>query len=207
MKRLLCSLFLCLWVGQVAYALNDAQPEILCTDSLNACISNEPFDMDSLRSGPDAIVVAQNANKKRQHAPRSMPSKRPATGGRVFVFNPKRLAWGAYNANGELIRSGRASGGKGYCRDVRRRCRTPIGHFRVYRKGSSGCRSSKFPLGRGGAPMPYCMFFYHGFAIHGSPDVPNYNASHGCVRVLPSAAQWLHGNFIRHGTKVIVQPY
>lgn len=207
MKRLCSLLFLWLWVGHFALAFNDNEPEILCTDSLDACVSSEPFSMDALREGPEAIVIAHNGKKKHKRVNRSMPKKRPATGGRVFVFNPRRLAWGAYNANGKLIRSGRASGGKGYCRDVRRRCRTPSGNFRVYRKGTGRCRSSKFPLGRGGAPMPHCMFFYHGFAIHGSPDVPNYNASHGCIRVLPSAAQWLHGNFIRHGTKVIVKPY
>ncbi len=28
---------------------------------------------------------------------------------------------------------------------------------------------------------PY--YFWRGFAIHGSPSVPNYPASHGCIRV------------------------
>lgn len=55
--------------------------------------------------------------------------------------------------------------------------------------------------------MPYCMFFRGNYAIHGSPDVPNYNASHGCIRVLPSAARWLSRNFIRIGTTVIVRSY
>jgi lipoprotein-anchoring transpeptidase ErfK/SrfK len=137
----------------------------------------------------------------------SFPEKRAATGNATFIFDPRKLKWAAYDRNGNLIRTGKASGGKGYCRDVGRACRTPRGIYTVYHKGSSGCKSSKYPIGRGGAPMPYCMFFHRGYAIHGSPDVPNYNASHGCIRVLPSAAKWLSRNILHHGATVIVKPY
>lgn len=147
-------------------------------------------------------------HKKRHYrSSRSAPRSIKAHGRKTFVFNPRTLTWGAYTANGRLVKSGRASGGRGYCPDVKRRCRTPVGHFSVYRKGAASCRSSKYPLGRGGAPMPHCMFFRGGYAIHGSPNVPNHNASHGCIRVPPSDARWLHRNFITHGTKVIVRPY
>ncbi len=109
-----------------------------------------------------------------------------SSNGKVFVFDPRRLKWYAYN-DGQMVNSGPASGGRGYCSDVRRRCYTPVGQFAVYSKGGSGCRSGKYPIRRsgrnGGAPMPYCMFFRHGFGIHGSPDVPAHNASHGCIRV------------------------
>ena len=134
------------------------------------------------------------------------PRKRPATGRRVFIFSPRLLRWAAYDANGRLVRTGRASGGRGYCRDIGRSWRTPRGVFRVKSKGSKYCRSSRYPRPRGGAPMPYCTFFYGHYAIHGSPDVPNYNASHGCIRVKPHAAAWLSG-FLRIGTTVIVRPY
>ncbi len=137
----------------------------------------------------------------------AFPQKRKSTGNRVFIFSPRKLMWAAYSSNGTLLKTGRASGGKGYCPDVRRSCRTPRGSFKIYSKGSPSCRSSKYPLGRGGAPMPYCMFFYRGYAIHGSPNVPNHNASHGCIRVRPDAAKWLSQNFIRHGTTVLVTPY
>lgn len=133
--------------------------------------------------------------------------QRVATGRKTFIFDPRKLRWYAYNASGKLVKSGRASGGKHYCPDVRRACRTPVGSFSIHRKGSRYCKSSKYPLGRGGAPMPYCMFFHRGYAIHGSPDVPNHNASHGCIRVQPGSARWLHGNFITNGTKVIVRSY
>ncbi|EHL30252.1 hypothetical protein LDG_7762 [Legionella drancourtii LLAP12] len=55
--------------------------------------------------------------------------------------------------------------------------------------------------------MPYCMYFSKNYAIHGSYEVPNYNASHGCVRLIPSDARWLSRNFMKIGTKVIIKPY
>lgn len=127
--------------------------------------------------------------------------------GNTFVFNPNTLSWKAINANGTVIRTGRGSGGKKYCADIRRGCKTPSGVYSVISKGGSGCRSSRYPVGRGGAPMPYCMFFSKYYAIHGSYDLPNHNASHGCVRVSPKDASWLSHNFIKIGTKVIIKPY
>lgn len=137
----------------------------------------------------------------------SMPGKRPATGKKAFVFSPAHHAWGAYDVDGNLINEGRASGGQEYCADINRPCRTPSGHYRVVRKGGPDCKSSKFPVGKGGAPMPYCTFFHGGFAVHGSSDVPNRNASHGCVRVTPDSARWLSQNFFKIHTQVIVEPY
>jgi hypothetical protein len=126
---------------------------------------------------------------------------------RVFIFDPHQLEWAAYDSNGEFVRKGIASGGQDYCQDTGKACKTPGGTFRVYNKGGPGCVSSKFPLGRGGAPMPYCMFFKGGFAIHGAYELPNYNASHGCIRVLPSDAEWLNNNFMEIGTIVHVIKY
>jgi lipoprotein-anchoring transpeptidase ErfK/SrfK len=125
----------------------------------------------------------------------------------TFVFNPKTLTWKAINDRGQVVRVGKGSGGRHYCPDIHRECRTPNGTYSVISKGGAGCRSSRYPVGHGGAAMPYCMFFSKYYAIHGSYDVPNYNASHGCVRVKPSEAHWLSKNFVRVGTKVIIQPY
>lgn len=125
----------------------------------------------------------------------------------TFIFNPNNLTWTAINQNGKVIRTGKGSGGRSYCPDIHRRCKTPSGTFHVRSKGGSACRSSRYPVGRGGAPMPYCMFFSQYYAIHGSSDVPNRNASHGCVRVRPSDARWLSQHFIKIGTKVIIKPY
>ena len=142
----------------------------------------------------------------------SQPSVKPLmqlaakNSGRVFVFNPRSHKWYAYE-NGRLVKSGRASGGAHYCRDVGRACRTPRGVFYVQRKGPAHCRSSRYPKPRGGARMDYCMFFSKHYAIHGSHHVPRKNVSHGCIRVTRSAAKWLHRNFIRIGTKVVVKNY
>jgi len=54
--------------------------------------------------------------------------------------------------------------------------RTPRGAFRIERK-IAGWRVSH--LGR----LYYPSYFIGGFAIHGSPSVPVYPASHGCVRL------------------------
>ena len=124
-----------------------------------------------------------------------------------FVFSPRTLQWQAINADGKVVRSGHGSGGRGYCPDIKRSCHTPTGTYSVLSKSGSGCHSSRYPVGKGGAPMPYCMFFSKYYAIHGSPDVPNRNASHGCIRVVPSDARWLNQNFVHIGTKVVVKPY
>ena len=124
---------------------------------------------------------------------------------KTFVYNPRTLRWKAMK-NGKVVRSGRGSGGANYCKDVKRACRTPTGTYRIISKRGRHCKSSRYPLGRGGAPMPYCLFFSKYYAIHGSPNVPKYNASHGCIRVQPSAARWLHG-FLNIGSKVIVKSY
>lgn len=127
--------------------------------------------------------------------------------GNTFIFNPNTLTWKAVDANGQVIRTGRGSGGRSYCPDTHRGCKTPSGVFRVVSKGGAGCRSSRFPIGRGGSPMPYCMFFSKNYAIHGSYEVPNHNASHGCVRVTPKDANWLSHHFVKVGTKVVIKPY
>jgi lipoprotein-anchoring transpeptidase ErfK/SrfK len=51
------------------------------------------------------------------------------------------------------------------------------------------------------APMPHSIFFYHGFAIHGTNEVRNLGrpASHGCIRLSPGNARTLYGLVSRHG--------
>ena len=57
--------------------------------------------------------------------------------------------------------------------------------------------------------MPFCMYFHGGYALHGSSEVPGYNASHGCVRMFTQDAEWLNKKFISIGgnksTEVIIQ--
>lgn len=130
-----------------------------------------------------------------------------AGGEKVILVDPNVHAWGAYDASGALVRSGLVTAGAHYCPDVGRPCRTKAGSFRIFSLGSSSCKSSKYPLPRGGAPMPYCMYFNKNQALHGSNEVREANLSHGCVRLRVGDAEWIRFNFANVGTKVIVRPY
>ena len=136
------------------------------------------------------------------------PLKLAATGERQFVFDPKASAWAAYDENGIRLMTGSGSGGKNMCEDVNQPCRTVTGTFHVYNKRGADCKSGEYPVETfGGAKMPYCMYFFRGFTIHAAFDVPPMPSSHGCIRVVPSAAKWLNEQFITIGTKVTVLSY
>jgi lipoprotein-anchoring transpeptidase ErfK/SrfK len=60
------------------------------------------------------------------------------------------------------------------------------------------------------APMPYSIFFYGGFAIHGSYEIARIGrpASHGCIRLHPADAAVLFGLVEHEGmrnTTIVVQ--
>jgi hypothetical protein len=73
---------------------------------------------------------------------------------------------------------------------------TPRGRFTVYRK-VNGWR--KAPLGM----IYYPNYFNEGWAIHGSASVPNYPASHGCIRIPNITAKELY-DITPVGTVVLV---
>lgn len=138
------------------------------------------------------------------------------TGSKTIYISQKELAWGAYDAEGNLVWWGPVSPGKPYCSDIRKPCKTPDGIFYAQWKEGLNCISSQFPLrnkqgGKGGAPMPYCIHFWGGYALHGALVVPGYADSHGCVRMFIEDAQWLNQHFIdlpkngQLGTRIIIQ--
>ena len=59
---------------------------------------------------------------------------------------------------------------------------TRDGDYRVYRKLA----------GYSGGRLYYPSYFDGLRALHGWPEVPTYNASHGCVRLPMWSAQWVH---------------
>jgi peptidoglycan hydrolase-like protein with peptidoglycan-binding domain len=61
---------------------------------------------------------------------------------------------------------------------------TPTGHFKVGRQ-IDGVRHG--PLGDLFRPK----YFNGGIAVHGSPSIPPYPASHGCARVSNTAINWI----------------
>lgn len=151
-----------------------------------------------------------SSSRYSDYAPPDYASRLPSrihTNERTILIDPSVHAWGAYNSDGYLVRAGLATAGSSWCEDIGRPCRTKIGHFRIFSLGSSECKSSRYPIPDGGAPMPYCMFFNGHQGLHGSYQVVEGNVSHGCVRVEVDDAEWIRFNFARVGTKVIVQPY
>lgn len=55
--------------------------------------------------------------------------------------------------------------------------------------------------------VPYVMYFYQGYALHGAYWHNNFGnpMSHGCVNMPPAEAEWFYSNFVELGTPVHVQ--
>ena len=131
-----------------------------------------------------------------------------------YLWQGKVIAVPRDLAHVQLVNWGPIASGRDKCPDSPRACKTLTGIYRVFSKESDKCKSDVFPIGKGGAPMPYCMYFHKGFALHGSADMPGYRASHGCVRMFTRDAKWLNENFVESsnpqnndmGTKVVVRP-
>ncbi len=82
--------------------------------------------------------------------------------------------------------------GKQNCGDAR----TPRGNYRIERR-IKGKRESDLGI------LYSPLYFTGGFAIHGSPSIPAYAASHGCVRITNRTADWMFED-IKNGTPVYV---
>jgi lipoprotein-anchoring transpeptidase ErfK/SrfK len=59
------------------------------------------------------------------------------------------------------------------------------------------------------SPMPYSIFFHHGYAVHGSYEISRLGrpASHGCIRLHPENAKMLFSLVKKHGmveTRIVV---
>ena len=74
---------------------------------------------------------------------------------------------------------------------------TPAGSYTVIRKERMSW-SKPFK-----AWLPYASYFFEGFAMHEYPDVPEYAASHGCVRVPAGDAAAVYA-FTEMGMPVIL---
>ncbi|MGH8902596.1 MAG: L,D-transpeptidase family protein [Egibacteraceae bacterium] len=114
------------------------------------------------------------------------PDLRGGPPNRIEVDLTKQVLY--FVQNNELVRVMPVSSGNGKVYRTpsgsRARANTPVGTFRVNRR-IRGVRVAD--LGTLYNPM----YFYGGYAIHGSTSVPNYPASHGCIRVSRTDALWL----------------
>jgi lipoprotein-anchoring transpeptidase ErfK/SrfK len=81
---------------------------------------------------------------------------------------------------------------------ARKGYRTPRGSYRPIRMHKMWY-SRKYD----NSPMPHSIFFYGGYAIHGTNAVKNLGrpASHGCIRLHPSNARTLYNLVQAHGSK------
>lgn len=166
-----------------------------------------------LRTGM-SIAVPKNLSRLTIYDVAPFPRYIEPDGEKIIFVSQQKLAWGAYDENGELLWWGPLSSGSGRCKSPDGTCQTPSGSFRVIRKQDIDCISTAFPRRAngivGGAEMPYCMHFLRGVALHGSDTVPGYRASHGCVRIFIEDARWLNEEFIQlpgvgmKGTRVVV---
>jgi hypothetical protein len=93
--------------------------------------------------------------------------------GRHVEFDWSRQVLALFDKRSRAIRTYHASSGKPSTPTV-------FGRFRFYRRD----------LGTNALGMVDAAYFIGGYAIHGYHSVPNYAASHGCIRVpVPNARQ------------------
>jgi len=116
-------------------------------------------------------------------------------GGKMIVVDlTKQMAY-AYENGHEVFRGNVSTGKPGK--------RTPVGTFRVLEKDIDHV-SSKYPRPNGGARMNYMLrLTNYGVAMH-LGYVPNYPASHGCIRMENGFAQRMY-YWAPVGTKVIIK--
>jgi len=87
---------------------------------------------------------------------------------------------------------------------ARRGYRTPTGSFRPQR-----LHRRYYSRRYHGSPMPHSVFFYKGYAIHGTEHVRQLGrpASHGCIRLHPSHAARFYTLIRQHGsgsTRIVI---
>lgn len=118
--------------------------------------------------------------------------------------------------NGNVVKIGQASGGRRYCPDIKRGCKTPIGRFKMIVKRGEHYRSPIYPIGCTGysgpkkcAPMYwYVKFVEAGAGFHGAKDNWKHpkHQSHSCIHTTIEDAKWLH-DWINKDTVIEVLPY
>ena len=140
-----------------------------------------------------ASVKKASVKRSKRISSKNSYSRR-SSGGRVLArvdLSSQRM--NVYQG-GRLVHTWKVSTG-------RRGYGTPTGTWRIHRM-----HKRYFSRKYDNAPMPYAMFYYRGFAIHGTNSISRLGrpASHGCVRLHPSNAATLFSMVRRHGGTVKV---
>ncbi len=163
-------------------------------------VTSVPPAVEPTVPGTPAVPKKKKPKKKapKKAASGSSAPTRISGGGVRLVVDISSQSMAIYRS-GKLYRTIPVSTGSGkrYCNAGK--CsiaRTPRGTFRIQRR-VNGWRTSS--LGRLYNPL----YFSGGYAIHGG-NIPGYPASHGCVRIPFSAANWLPG-IAPNGSTVIIK--
>jgi hypothetical protein len=123
-------------------------------------------------------IVDGRTRARLAKAARPTPVSSGAMGKRAEVLLDRQLT--LLIRNGRVVRAISVSSGKPSTP-------TPPGSYHVYAKIE---RWWSVPFREW---LPWALPFVGGIAFHQFPVVPAYPASHGCVRQLPTAAQWTYG--------------
>jgi len=118
------------------------------------------------------------------------PESRERGGPKRVVIDKSRQVLRAYEGNRVVLETHISTGRRGR--------ETPSGHFRA-RSKSLMHYSRRY----NNAPMPYSVQIAGNYFIHGFSSVPNYPASHGCIRVPIGTAREFY-NWVDHGTPVSI---
>jgi L,D-transpeptidase ErfK/SrfK len=128
------------------------------------------------------------------------------TGGKLLLVDLRVFAFAAYDAEGRLLYWGPASGGDQWCSDSPLHCQTATGSFKIVRMKGADCVSNEYPVATsGGSHMPYCMYYYQGYALHAYTMTGFAHRSHGCIHLFYGDAKWLQEHFVELGTAIIVR--
>lgn len=134
---------------------------------------------------------------------------------KYLLVDLNNLIWKAIDENGVIIKTGKAVGGSYKCSDAPRSCKTKFGIYSVLKKYGYVRRSDLYPITCKDKKVCGSKMYWQskidwsGISIHGVSDkmLPDYNASHGCIRVSIQNAYWLNKYFLEVGTKVIILDY
>ncbi len=137
-------------------------------------------------------VESRNRVSAAKLAPERVVAAAPVAPPLLAVVSLKSQSLTIWGENGQVLQSRISSGQPGY--------NTPAGVFSVIQKNRYH-ESNIYS----GAPMPFMQrITWSGIALHAGV-VPNYPASHGCIRLPYDVAQRLFG-MTRMGMRVVVAP-
>ena len=150
---------------------------------------------------PNAVYAGQRLvipNRVGANPPAPTPAPQPGPGGdtgkEIVVVLREQKAY-AYE-NGQVIHSSLASTGVAYSP-------TPIGRYKIYVKYSFALMTGP---GYYLPNVPYVMYFYSGYGLHGTYWHSNFGSpmSHGCVNLPTAEAKWFY-EWAPVGTPVTVR--